>query len=36
MSMVKQQAANPQSGSFLLTMQLRLLLVGNSHGGPEA
>ena len=35
MYMDKQQAADPQSDSFLLTMRLRLL-VGNSHGGPEA
>ena len=32
MSMVKQQAAGPQPGSFLLTMQLYLHLVGNGHG----
>ena len=39
MYMIKQQAADPQSGSFLLTMQLCLLLVGHGGrvgGGPEA
>ena len=30
MCMVKQQAAGPQPGLFLLTIRLRLLLVGNS------
>ena len=33
MSMFNQQAADPESGSFLLTMRLCLLLVGNSHEG---
>ena len=32
MCIVKQQAAGPQPGSFLLKMQLYLLLVGNGHG----
>ena len=33
MYMVKQQAADPQSGSLLLTVRLCLLLAGNNHGG---
>ena len=32
MRMVKQQAAGPQPGSFLLTMRLCLLLVGKAMG----